>query len=131
MKNEETLAVIAEYFQCLNTEQWEAMARLWHENAQLDASGARLRVGPAQVVQYLQKALAPYVRHHDAPTRVVVDGGRASVDVHYVGVTHDGRDVVINARSEYEVEGHQIVRLTTRYDIDRARNELATAELQG
>lgn len=131
MKNEETLAVIAEYFQCLNSERWEAMARLWHEHARLDASGARTREGPAQIVEYLQKALAPYATHDDAPTRVVVDGRYASVDIHYVGVTHDGREVVINAHSEYEVEAHRIVRLMTRYDINRARTELAAAESPG
>lgn len=127
VKNEDTLAVVARYFQCLNAENWECMAGLWHDDAQLDASGARPRVGPDAVIDYLRKAFASYATHDDAPTAISVDGGRASVDVHYVGRTHEGREVVIDARSVYEVRDDRIARLTTRYDVDRARQDLGPA----
>ena len=130
MKNEDTLAVVARYFQYLNAERWDEMAELWDQDARLDASGARPRVGTEQILEYFQKAFAPYAQHDDAPPQVLVDGGRASVDIHYVGVTHDGRDVVIDAHSEYEIERGRIVTLTTRYDIERARQDLSPSPVR-
>jgi fatty-acyl-CoA synthase len=124
VKSEDTLSVVARYFQYLNTENWEAMRELWHEDGELDASGARPRTGGEGAIDYFHKALAPYASHDDIPTRVEVDGGRASVDIHYVGVTHEGRRVVIDAHSVYEVDDGRIRRLTSRYDLELARRDL-------
>ena len=131
MKNEDTLAVVARYFQYLNAEEWEKMAELWHADARLDASGARLRVGPDAAVEYLRKALAPYALHDDTPTKVSFDGSLAIVEVHYVGTTHDGQDVVIDAQSTYEVADDRILRLTTRYDVERIRQNVTLRPPKG
>lgn len=124
MKNEDTLAIVARYFQCLNDEDWEGMAALWHDDAELDASGARPRTGGRGAIDYFKKAFAPYVEHDDAPTKIEVAGGHASVDVHYVGTTAAGGRVEIAAHSDYEIVAGRIKRLTTRYDVDRARGDL-------
>lgn len=126
MKNEDTLAVVARYFQCLNAEDWEGMAELWHDDAELSASGARPRTGGLGAIDYFKKAFAPYATHDDAPTRVEVAGGDASVDIHYVGTTRAGQRVEIDAHSDYEIVGGRIKRLTTRYDVERARGDLAS-----
>lgn len=131
VKNEDTLSVVARYFQYLNTEDWEAMRELWHDDGELDASGARPRTGGEGAIDYFRKAFAPYASHDDMPTKVEVDGGQAAVDVHYVGVTHEGREVVIDAHSVYEVDAGKIRRLTSRYDLDRARSDLGEAPPSG
>jgi ketosteroid isomerase-like protein len=116
--------VVERYFACLNAEDWAGMRELWHDDAELVASGARPRTGPDGAVDYLQRALAPYAEHHDEPTSITVDGDRAIVTVAYVGRTHVGQEVRIDATSTYRVVDGRIESLRTEYDVAAARRSL-------
>lgn len=120
----DTEALIQRYFECLNTEAWEAMGQIWHEDAELRAVGARPRRGREEVVDYFRNLFNPWPEHRDEATRVVVAGSVATVEVSFTGTTADGRTVSFDAVDVFDIEDGLIKRLSNWYDIDFARRKL-------
>lgn len=119
--------VVGRYFECLDAEDWDAMAGLWTQDAQLRAVGARPRTDRDGVIEYFSKLFASWPRHQDRPTRVVVSVADATVlaEVTFTGTTADGREVVFEAIDVFDFHDGRIRRMSNWYDIDFARRSLA------
>lgn len=117
-------AAIRTYFEAINSEDWERLATVWHEDAELRAVGARPRRGRAEIGAYFPKTLAPWRRHLDDPVRVAVAGDVVTVEIHFVGSTDDGRAVEFDAVDVFDLEAGRIRRLSTWYDVDAVRRRL-------
>lgn len=118
---DEPTTVIARYFDCINAEQWDAFAALWHPDAELLALGARPRRGRDDVVGYFPRIFSAWTEHHDEPTRVIACGDSVTVEVHFHGVTRTGRRAEFDALDLFDVSGGLIRRLSNWYDIIAAR----------
>ena len=46
------IEVIHRYFAAINAEDWDALARLWHPEAEWRATGARRRIGKDDLLTY-------------------------------------------------------------------------------
>lgn len=125
----ESPLAIREYFRCLNEEDHEAFARLWHADAELVAVGTRTRRGRDDVLTYYRAALGPWPTHHDEPTRILPCGSAVTVEIHFSGATAAGRPVEFDAVDVFDLDGGgaSILRLSTWYDIDKVRKLLAEA----
>jgi ketosteroid isomerase-like protein len=116
--------ILARYFECLNKESWDRMAEIWHEDCHLRAVGARPRRGRDEVVEFFSRLFRPWVKHEDMPTRTIIAGDVATVEVKFTGATHDGRVVAFEAVDVFDIQDGRIRSLSNWYDIDFVRSEL-------
>lgn len=116
--------MVARYFECLNTESWDGMADIWHEDCHLRAVGARRREGRDEVIEFFSRLFRPWVEHEDRATRTIFAEGVATVEVTFTGTTGDGRVVAFEAVDVFDIQDGRIRSLSNWYDIDFVRSEL-------
>jgi len=117
--------VIDRYFDCINKERWDAFSSLWHPEAELRAVGSRLRSGRDEIEEFYRKLFSPWKYHADIPTRFLLSGQSATVEVRFEGETPDGRVYGFDAVDVFDVVGEEIIRLTNWYDLVLVRKMLA------
>jgi ketosteroid isomerase-like protein len=116
--------VIHRYFAAINAEDWEALARLWHPEAEWRATGARRRDGKDDLLTYYPRALALYPQHHDDPVRIIDAGETVTVEIVFTGRTRDDKPVRFDAVDVFDFEGGLIRRFSSWFDIDELRAQL-------
>jgi ketosteroid isomerase-like protein len=124
-------AVASRYFQCLDSEDWEGMREIWHEDGRLEAIGARPRENRDGVIQYFSKLFGPWPKHEDKPVRVVVSvpDRVVTAEVKFTGTTEHGKEVVFAGLDVFDIgKDGRILRLSNWYDIDLARKSIAPPE---
>ena len=84
---------IHDYFDAINSEDWDKLASLWTEDAELNVVAARPRKGRDDVLTYYPRALAPFPKHYDDPYRISVAGDVVTVEIEFTGEMADGRPV--------------------------------------
>jgi ketosteroid isomerase-like protein len=112
------------YFDSLNRNDWEGLARIWHPDARMNATGARPRHGVADVLDYFKGIFQAWPAHDDQPTRVLPSGSSYTVEVHFKGTTEDGRTFEFDAVDVFDLENGLIKRLTNWYDVVLVRRML-------
>jgi ketosteroid isomerase-like protein len=120
-----TRAVIDRYFSCINSERWEEFGALWHPEAELRAVGGRPRQGRQEIEEFYRRLFSPWKRHADIPTRVLLSGDSATVEVRFEGETPEGRAYGFDAVDVFDISGEEITRLTNWYDLVLVRKMLA------
>jgi uncharacterized protein (TIGR02246 family) len=121
-------ATIAAYFDCLNGEDWDGLAALFTEDAELVAPGGRPWRGRERVKGYFRAALAPYPDHRDEPTRVIVAGTTATVEIHYEGALAGGAPLSFDAVDVFDLNDDGLIeRLSSWYDSHEVRRRLTEA----
>jgi ketosteroid isomerase-like protein len=126
--DEQTMrAVVMRYFECLDTENWDGMRELWHEDGRLRAVGARPRDDREGVIGYFSKLFAPWPEHVDHPNRLVISerDGTVLAEVTFTGRTAGGDEVSFDAIDVFDIADGRIAKLSNWYDIDYARKAIA------
>lgn len=118
---------IAAYFASINGEDWDRLAGLFREDAELRAPGTRPRVGGEAVAGYYSDALRPYPVHRDEPTRELYAGDTVTVEIHFEGELANGRPMSFDAVDVFDFRDGRIARLTSWYDSQRVVAELLEA----
>lgn len=122
---DETPGAIAEYFRCIDEEDWESMSGLWTDDATLRAVGARPRHGRDDIMDYYRKLFDPWEEHHDRPTRVIVAGDVVTVEVTFRGRTHSGVETSFDAVDVFDLQDGRIASLSNWYDLVAARRAVS------
>jgi ketosteroid isomerase-like protein len=119
--------VVMRYFECLDTENWDGMRDIWHEDGRLRAVGARPRDDREGVIQYFSKLFTPWPEHEDRPDRLVVSerDGTVLAEVTFTGRTAKGDHVAFEAIDVFDIVDGRIKKLSNWYDIDYARKSIA------
>jgi ketosteroid isomerase-like protein len=123
MGDAENRAVIERYFHCINHEDWDGLAELWHDDAEFRVTAARPRSGKEDVLRYYPKALAPFPEHWDEPTRIIVAGNTVTVEIDFIGRTADGRPVEFPAVDIFDLEDGKIRNFSSWFDIELIRKQ--------
>jgi ketosteroid isomerase-like protein len=120
------------YFDAINGERYDEVARLFAADGVLCAPGTKPRVGHDEIADYFRAALAPYPDHRDDPTRIVVADRTVTVEIHFSGKVANGAPLEFDAVDvfDYDDEG-LIVKLTSWYDSHRVRRHLTAALGEG
>lgn len=118
------LDLIDRYFAHINGEDWPAFARLWDDRSELQAVGARPRHGAAEIEEFYRGLFTPWSKHRDLPVRVLPSGDTVTVEVHFDGTTHDGRELAFDAVDVFDLEDGRIRKLSTWYDLVLVRRLL-------
>lgn len=112
------------YFDAINSENWDALAELWHEDPVWRAVGARRRRGKDDVLAYYPRALSLYPDHHDEPTRVIEAGDTVTVEITFTGTTPEGKPVTFDAVDVFDLEDGMIRGFSSWFDMDELRAQL-------
>jgi uncharacterized protein (TIGR02246 family) len=117
-------AAITEYFRAINDEDWDALASLWVDDAELRVVAARPRFGRDDVLTYYPKALAPYPKHHDDPVRVSVAGDVVTVEIRFTGATADDRPIEFDAVDVFDMRDGKLWKMSSWFNIEDVRRQL-------
>ncbi|HEY1689776.1 MAG TPA: nuclear transport factor 2 family protein [Solirubrobacteraceae bacterium] len=119
------------YFSGINKERYGDVASLFAEHGELVAPGIDPRVGPAAIESYFAAALRLYPNHLDQPTRVIVAGRTATVEIHFTGALASGAPIEFDAVDVFDFDAAgEIVRLSSWYDSHAVRAMLKAARDQ-
>ncbi len=116
--------VVTAYFAAINSEDWDALAELWHDDAVWRATGARPRRGKKDVLIYYPRALALYPDHDDEPTRIIDAGDTIVVEITFTGRTPGGKPVTFEAVDVFDFEEGLIKGFSSWFDMDELRAQL-------
>lgn len=117
---------ITTYFRAINAEDWDLLATVWRDDAELIAVGARPRKGRDAIVAFYPKTLAPWKEHLDEPTRFIVAGDTVTAEIHFTGRSADGQEVEFDAVDVFDLVDGRIQRVTNWYDVAAVRALLPT-----
>jgi ketosteroid isomerase-like protein len=120
----DTRQIVQAYFDRLNSEDWEALGELFHEDAVLEAPGFPRQRGRDTVRTYFRSALGIYPEHYDDPVRIIVAGDIATVNIHYEGTLANGYQLSFDAVDVFEMRDGLIGELTSWYDSYAVRQAL-------
>jgi ketosteroid isomerase-like protein len=122
--------VVQAYFDRLNAEDWDGLAELFHPDAELEAPGFPRNKGREQVSAYFRAALSIYPEHRDEPTRVIVAGDTATIEIHYDGTLANGYALSFDAVDVFDFRDGLIYAETSWYDSHLVRRELLQGRAQ-
>jgi ketosteroid isomerase-like protein len=118
---------IAAYFESINTEDWDRLAALFHDDAELRAPGTPPRVGGRAVASYYDDALRPYPVHNDEPTREIYAGDTVTVEIHFEGKLANGALMSFDAVDVFDFREGRVAHLSSWYDSHLVRTKLLEA----
>lgn len=122
-------AVLDAYFDGINGERYEDVAGLFAPDGVLCAPGVRPRRGPDEIAAYFGMVLARYPVHHDQPTRTVIAGHTATVEIAFTGELACGAPMTFEALDVFDLDAEgRITKLVTWYDSHLVRARLTDAE---
>jgi ketosteroid isomerase-like protein len=122
---------IAAYFESINSEDWERLATLFHDDAELRGPGTPPRIGGDAVASYFRDALRPYPVHHDEPTREIYAGDTVTVEIHFEGQLANGAPIAFDAVDVFDFVDGRIKRESSWYDSYYLRAMLLEAAARG
>lgn len=109
-------APVIAYFDAINARDWDALARLFADDAELRPVGSRDRRGRDDVAAYYPPLLAGFADSHDEPVAFHVAGEVVTVEIAFTGTTDDGVPVAFDAADIFELQDGAITRLRLLYD---------------
>jgi len=121
-------AALSAYFKGINSERYHDVGALFASGGELKAPGAPVWRGPEQIANYFSAALAPYPEHIDEPTRILISGSTATVEIHFEGTLAEGARIAFDAVDVFDFNDDGLVtRLTSWYDSHDVRSQLRHA----
>jgi hypothetical protein len=124
----EIQGALSAYFDGINSERYGDVGALFAPEGELKAPGSPWLRGPKEVETYFTAALEPYPEHLDAPTRILVSGSTATVEIHFKGALAGGPEIEFDAVDVFDFDDDGLVtRLTSWYDSHDVRSRLREA----
>jgi ketosteroid isomerase-like protein len=118
-------AAVQRYFECINGEDWDGLRAVFADDVELRPVGVPPRHGVEAAVDYYATLLVGFPEHDDQPQRFLVSGDSVTVEIHYVGRTAAGAEVVFDAVDVFDVEDGRIKRVSIWYDTHGVRRQVA------
>lgn len=121
-------ATLDAYFDGVNEERYGDVAALFAPAGRLIAPGIEPTSGREALEAYFRAALRHYPEHLDRPTRTIIAGNVATVEIHFTGVSAAGARIAFDAVDIFDFdEDARIVHLSSWYDSHAVRSQLRAA----
>lgn len=112
------------YFESINNEDWDRLATIWQDHAELIPMGAPSSRGKDEIVEFYPKTLASWMAHLEDPVRFHVAGDTVIAEIHVTGKSATGIEVEFDAVDVFDLVDGRIQRLTNWYDTAALRTLL-------
>ncbi len=123
MNTQPTPQAIVDYFDSINAEDYDKLATLWVEDAELNVVAARPRRGREDVLTYYPRALALFPKHYDDPVRISVAGDVVTVEIKFTGEMADGRPVEFDAVDVFDMRDGKLWKMSSWFDVEHIRRQ--------
>ncbi|TYL54971.1 AMP-binding protein [Nocardioides sp. BGMRC 2183] len=112
--------LVERYFAAVNARDWPAFAATLHPEITIRQGDLFEAHGVEAVTKLYRAIVRQYAegRHEDRPTRILVDGSSATVEITFTGHLVDGTEVTFPAMDVIDIEAGAIRRVSTWYDTD-------------
>lgn len=110
--------LIERYFAAVNGRDWAGLAAVLHPDVSVRHMSLLAADGVPAVVKLYRAILEQYRegQHEDRPTRILVDGDVAAVEITATVVTKDGTALTFPAADIIEIQDGRIRTVRTFYD---------------
>ena len=112
------VALVERYFAAVNGRDWDAFRETLHPEVTIRQGDLLEAAGIAKVTRLYQAIVAQWDAHEDRPTRILVDGDTAAVEITFAGRRPDGTSVTFPAVDVLGIRDGRVHRVSTWYDTD-------------
>lgn len=114
----EVAALVRRYFAAVNARDWDAFRATLHPEVSIRQGELLEAHGVERVTRLYQAIVAQWAEHDDAPTRILVDGDEAAVEITFTGRRPDGTPVTFPAMDVIRLRDGLVHRVSTWYDTE-------------
>lgn len=109
-------ALVDTYFDAVNNHKWEQLADVFHPDVTIQHGMTLHTHGRVKAVHLLQAVVRQFEEHEDAPTRYVIEGHVAAVEIRFTGRKPGGEPITFDAVDVIDTDGSSITRVVSWYD---------------
>lgn len=111
-----TATLVERYFDAINNDKWHDLAAVLHPEVHVQHGMSFSCSGVESAVRFYQAIIRQFNEHEDRPTRIVVDGNTAAVEITFTGTKKDHTPLTFPAADFIETDGQRITRVSSWYD---------------
>lgn len=111
-----TRALVERYLDAVNTHDWATLEEVFHPDVTIQHGMTLSITGRQDAIRLLSRIVAQFAEHEDRPTRFVVEGDVAAVEITFVGTRSDGTAITFEAADVIDTDGDRITRVVSWYD---------------
>lgn len=111
-----TQDLVDRYFDSVNNHRWEQLAEILHPEVTIQHGMTLRTTGREQAVKLLSAVVRQFAEHEDIPTRTLVDGDVAAIEIRFVGAKPDGTRLEFDAVDFIDTDGTHITKVASWYD---------------
>lgn len=111
-----TRELIDRYFDAVNQHRWTELESVFHPDVVIQHGMTLSTTGRAAAIKLLTAVVRQFDEHEDRPTRYLVDGTVAAVEIRFEGITRRGTPVAFDAVDFIDTDGAAITKVASWYD---------------
>ncbi|HTW17469.1 MAG TPA: nuclear transport factor 2 family protein [Nocardioides sp.] len=111
-----TRSLVERYLDAVNTHDWATLVAVFHPDVTIQHGMTLSTSGRDKAIRLLTAVVAQFAEHEDRPTRFIVEGDSAAVEITFVGTLPDGTEITFPAADVIDTDGERITRVVSWYD---------------
>jgi predicted SnoaL-like aldol condensation-catalyzing enzyme len=111
-----TQVLLDKYFEAVNQHKWDQLAEIFHPEVTVQHGMTLTATGRDKAVRLLTAVVKQFATHEDIPTRTLVDGNVAAIEIRFEGTKPDGTAVEFDAVDFIDTDGTHITKVASWYD---------------
>jgi ketosteroid isomerase-like protein len=111
-----TRSLVERYLDAVNTHDWATLEAVFHPDVTIQHGMTLSTSGRDKAIRLLTAVVAQFAEHEDRPTRFIVEGDSAAVEITFVGTLPDGTEITFPAADVIDTDGERITRVVSWYD---------------
>ncbi len=108
--------LVERYFDAVNNHKWEQLADVFHPDVTIQHGMTLSTQGREKAVRLLQAVVRQFQEHEDVPTRYVIQGDVAAVEIRFTGRRPEREPISFDAVDIIDTDGQSITKVVSWYD---------------
>lgn len=108
--------LVEKYFDAVNNHKWDQLAEVFHPDVTLRHGMTLHTEGREKAVKLLKAVVGQFEEHEDRPTRYVIDGNVAAIEIQFTGNRPQGETMSFEAVDIIDTDGSSITKVVSWYD---------------